>query len=129
MQAALTFLSEEPLVFAFALVCLGTAIGQVKLRGIGLGPAAVLFTALGISALADAQGTPIEVPPLIGTLGLMLFTFTLVICLVLLYMIWLKAYSFPGLAIPLLLMWLTTLAGPINISSGNSSMVLPPEMQ
>jgi F0F1-type ATP synthase assembly protein I len=46
---------------------------------------------------------------------LMLFTFTLVICLELLYMIWLKAYSFPGLAIPLLLMWLTTLAGHIAL--------------
>jgi len=77
MQAALTFLSEQPLIFAFALVCLGTAIGQLRVRGVGLGPAAVLFTALGISALADAQGTPIEVPALIGTLGLMLFTFTI----------------------------------------------------
>lgn len=77
MRAVLTFLSEQPLVFAFALVCLGTALGQVKARGVGLGPAAVLFAALGISAFADAHGTPVEVPALIGTLGLMLFTFTI----------------------------------------------------
>ncbi|WP_425954779.1 aspartate:alanine exchanger family transporter [Xylanimonas sp. McL0601] len=77
MQSVLEFLSAQPLVFAFALIALGTALGRVRVRGIGLGPAAVLFAALGVSALADAHGTPVVVPPLLGMFGLMLFTFTI----------------------------------------------------
>ncbi|QAY63038.1 transporter [Xylanimonas allomyrinae] len=77
MLPVLTLLSEQPLVFVFALICLGTALGKIKVRGVALGPAAVLFTAIGVAAWADGQGTPVEVPALVGSLGLMLFTFTI----------------------------------------------------
>jgi hypothetical protein len=46
MQPVLAFLSAQPLVFVFTLIFLGTALGRVTVRGVGLGPAAVLFAAL-----------------------------------------------------------------------------------
>ncbi len=53
------------------------AFGHVKVKGIGLGPAAVLFAAIILSAWAGELGVELIVPPVIGTLGLVLFAFAI----------------------------------------------------
>ncbi len=84
MHAILQFLIDQPLFTLFLLVGLGATIGRVKVRGISLGAAAVLFVAMGFTALCVGQGFSVE-PDLqhlletletAGNLGLALFTFT-----------------------------------------------------
>lgn len=53
------------------------AFGHVKVKGIGLGPAAVLFTAIIMAAWAGELGVELVVPPALGTLGLVLFAFAI----------------------------------------------------
>ncbi len=76
MHAALTFLSHQPLVFLFLLFALGSALGAIRIRDVQIGPAAVLFTAIGLSALAASQDVNLALPEVVGTLGLVLFTYT-----------------------------------------------------
>lgn len=76
MSHVLTYLAGQPLLLLFALVGLGSAIGRVRVRGVGLGAAAVLFLAMGMSAWAATYEVDLVVPEAIGTLGLTLFTFT-----------------------------------------------------
>ena len=58
------------------LLALGAAIGHVRVAGVRLGPAAVLFAALGVSAWAARLGIELEIPEAVGTFGLVLFTYT-----------------------------------------------------
>ena len=51
-------------------------MGHVRVAGVHLGPAAVLFAALGVSAWAASVGTDLEIPEVVGTFGLILFTYT-----------------------------------------------------
>mgnify|MGYP001049107014 CR=1 FL=1 len=76
MTTALTFLAEEPLLLLFLLFGLGTALGAVRVAGIQVGPAAVLFCAIGLTALATVKDITLTVPAEVGTLGLVLFTYT-----------------------------------------------------
>ncbi|MDR0433014.1 MAG: transporter [Bifidobacteriaceae bacterium] len=71
------FLTAQPLLLVFILVGLGAGIGHLKIKGIGLGAAAVLFVAIGGSAWATALDVELEVPEIVGTVGLVLFTFTI----------------------------------------------------
>lgn len=71
------YLADNPLVFAFLLVGLGMAIGHVKVKGVSLGPAAVLFLAIIVAAWSNELGVTIEVPAIVGTLGLALFAFSI----------------------------------------------------
>jgi AspT/YidE/YbjL antiporter-like protein len=68
---ATDLLVDHPMLLLFALVGAGAAIGRVELRGFSLGPAAVLFVALGVSAADEELALSIEVQ----TLGLVLFTY------------------------------------------------------
>ena len=45
------------------------------MRGVGLGAAAVLLLSIGLSAWAASYGTELEIPEVLGTFGLALFTF------------------------------------------------------
>lgn len=76
MDAVLQFLAAQPILLLFVLVGLGSLLGRVKVRGVGLGAAAVLFLAIGLGAYGSTRGVVLEVPETIGTLGLTLFTFT-----------------------------------------------------
>ena len=69
--------AEYPLLLLAVLLGLGAAIGHVRVAGVRLGPAAVLFAALGVSAWAAAAGVDLEIPEVIGTFGLVLFTYTI----------------------------------------------------
>jgi len=70
----MSVLADNPLLLLFLVVGLGAALGRVRVRGIGLGPAAALFVGLAFSAYdADLANTPAIIP----TLGLGLFIYTI----------------------------------------------------
>lgn len=64
-------LVDNPLLLLFACLALGSVAGAIRYRGFMLGPAAVLFTALGLSAW-DGR---LELSPIIGQLGLAVFAY------------------------------------------------------
>lgn len=67
-------LLDNPVVVLFAVLAAGTLIGAVRLGGVAAGPAGALFAGLAVSAaIPELAGA---VPPLIGTLGLALFAYT-----------------------------------------------------
>lgn len=72
----LTFISEQPILLLAVLLLLGAAVGSVRIAGVSIGPAAVLFGAIAVSAVAAGSGVRLELPHVIGTLGLVLFTYT-----------------------------------------------------
>jgi putative transport protein len=76
MSQVLGFLAGQPILLLFVVVGVGSAIGRLKVRGVGLGAAAVLFLAIGLSAWAAAYGIDLQITEALGTLGLTLFTFT-----------------------------------------------------
>ncbi|QIK82312.1 aspartate:alanine exchanger family transporter [Sanguibacter sp. HDW7] len=76
MDAVLSLLVEQPVLLLVLLVGIGAAIGHIRVRGVGLGAAAVLFCALLLGALGASREIDLEVPHAFGTLGLTLFTFT-----------------------------------------------------
>src|SRR5699024_9075151 len=76
VTGVLELVAAHPVLLLFAVVGLGSAIGHLQLRWVGLGAAAVLFLALLVGAVGASEGVEVTVPPAIGTLGLTLFTFT-----------------------------------------------------
>ncbi|MFN8081008.1 MAG: TrkA C-terminal domain-containing protein [Kineosporiaceae bacterium] len=76
MHTALEFLAHQPLVLVFLLFALGSALGTVRVADVQIGPAAVLFTAIAVGAVAAANGVKLSVPETVGTLGLVMFTYT-----------------------------------------------------
>ena len=76
MSAVLDLLQDHPLLLLALLLALGAAVGHVRVAGVNLGPAAVLFAALGVSAWAASMGSDLEIPEVLGTFGLVLFTYT-----------------------------------------------------
>ncbi len=64
-------LAHNPLLLLFVCCAIGSAAGAVRLRGFSLGPAAVLFTALALSAW-DGR---LELPTELGSLGLAIFAY------------------------------------------------------
>lgn len=72
MTAALaTFLEAQPLFTLFLTIAAGYLLGEVGIRGLSLGSGAVLFVGLAVGALAPKSAPP----PLLGTLGLLLFLY------------------------------------------------------
>lgn len=76
MTEIFTLLSEHIELTLFLLVGLGAILGHFSVKGISLGAAAVLFIAIAVSAWAASDGVTIDIPPLVGHIGLALFTFT-----------------------------------------------------
>ena len=70
-------LADQPVLFLFLLIGAGMAFGHVKVRGISLGAAAVLFLAIILAAWAQSYGVELRVTKELGTLGLALFTFAI----------------------------------------------------
>jgi len=64
---------DNPLLLLFMVVGVGAAIGQVRVKGIALGPAAALFVGLAVSA-ADARLA--NMPVIVSQIGLALFIYT-----------------------------------------------------
>jgi putative transport protein len=66
-------LTSDPLLVLFVVVAVGAAIGRLRFRGVGLGPAAALFAGLAISAIEPDLA---DLPAIIPLFGLALFVYT-----------------------------------------------------
>lgn len=64
---------DHPVLLLFVILAVGTSLGQVRIRGVSVGPAAVLFSALAVSAVDER----LALPEVLGTLGLALFAYTI----------------------------------------------------
>lgn len=71
MERVIDLLAEQPLLLLFVVAALGYAIGEIKIKGTGLGVAAVLFVGLAFGALDERM----TLPPALVTLGLVLFVY------------------------------------------------------
>ena len=65
-------LIDNPLLLLFVVAAIGYPLGRIKIRGINLGVAAVLFAGLAIGALHP----DLKLPEIIYLLGLVLFVHT-----------------------------------------------------
>jgi putative transport protein len=72
LQPMLNTLADTPLLLLFAVVAVGYPLGRLRVRGVSLGIAAILFAGLGIGAL-DAR---LRLPEVIHLLGLCLFVYS-----------------------------------------------------
>ncbi|MBE6484908.1 MAG: transporter [Actinomycetaceae bacterium] len=77
MTAVFNYLAEQSVLLLFLLVGVGMLLGRIKVRGVSLGAAAVLFLAIIIAAWGQSNGVEVAVEPVIGTLGLLLFAFAI----------------------------------------------------
>ncbi|MFT3887612.1 MAG: hypothetical protein QM713_05545 [Arachnia sp.] len=75
MAPIFDLLAAQPLLLFALLLCAGSLLGQVRIAGASLGPAAVLFVALGLTAWGQTYGAELLVPEILGNFGLVLFTF------------------------------------------------------
>lgn len=66
-------LTSDPLLVLFMVVALGAALARVRIKGVGLGPAAALFAGLAVSAINPDLA---ELPAIIPLFGLALFIYT-----------------------------------------------------
>ena len=71
MDIIRTFLEQQPLLSMFLVIGLGYALGGVNIRGFALGAGAVLFVGLGAGMFAPK----VAPPPLLGSLGLLMFVY------------------------------------------------------
>lgn len=71
MTTFVGLLEQQPLLALFLVIGLGYAIGEVSLRGFSLGVGAVLFVGLAIGAMAPKSAPP----PIVGSLGLVMFLY------------------------------------------------------
>ncbi|AKE40581.1 Transport YidE/YbjL family protein [Corynebacterium kutscheri] len=77
MLAVYEFFALHPIVLICLLIGVGMAIGKIRIHGIGLGAAAVLFLSIAVSALAAGHGFDVSLHHEIGHFGLALFAFTI----------------------------------------------------
>ena len=66
-------LSESPLLLLFVVLAIGAPLGKIKVGGIALGIASVLFTGLAIGSLSPN----IKLPSIIYEIGLVLFIYSI----------------------------------------------------
>ncbi len=71
MDRVIDLLAEQPLLLLFVVAAIGYAIGEIKIKGTGLGVAAVLFVGLAFGALDER----LTLPPALISLGLVLFVY------------------------------------------------------
>jgi putative transport protein len=67
-------LTSDPLLVLFVVVAVGAAVGRLRFRGVGLGPAAALFAGLAVSAIEPDLA---DLPAIIPLFGLALFIYTI----------------------------------------------------
>lgn len=77
METFFTYLGEQPVLLLFLLIGVGMLFGHIKVKGVSLGAAAVLFFAIIVAATAQVYGVDARVPAEIGTLGLAIFAFAI----------------------------------------------------
>jgi len=67
------FLVDNPLLLLFLVVAIGYPLGRIKVKGVSLGVASVLFAGLAVGAI----DRDLKVPEIIYQLGLILFVYTI----------------------------------------------------
>lgn len=67
----IALLSESPLLLLFVVLAIGAPLGKIKIAGVNLGIASVLFTGLAIGSLSPN----IKLPAIIYEIGLVLFIY------------------------------------------------------
>ena len=72
LRGMIQLLVDQPLLLLFAVLAAGFALGRVKIAGISLGVAAVLFVGLGAGALDQR----LQLPEIVQRFGLVLFVYT-----------------------------------------------------
>ncbi|MDR5749662.1 MULTISPECIES: TrkA C-terminal domain-containing protein [unclassified Caballeronia] len=72
MEFVRTLLEQQPLMAVFLTIAIGYLVGEINIKGFSLGVGAVLFVALGVGWFAPKAAPA----PMIGTLGLALFLYT-----------------------------------------------------
>jgi putative transport protein len=72
MEATRVVLETQPLFFLFLTVALGFLVGEISIKGFSLGSDAVIFAVLAFGILAPKAASP----ALLGTLGLLLFLYS-----------------------------------------------------
>jgi putative transport protein len=72
LESLLQLLIDNPLLLLFIVAAIGYPLGHIKIRGSGLGVAAVLFVGLAIGSLHPN----LKLPDVIYLLGLVLFVYT-----------------------------------------------------
>lgn len=77
MAEVLAWLATQPLITLFIAIGLGTTVGRISVMGVRLGASAVLFVAIVLSVFASSYGISLELPEIIGQLGLAVFAFTI----------------------------------------------------
>lgn len=77
MATILAYLASHSVLLLFILLGVGMLFGRIKIRGIGLDAAAVLFFAIALAAYGKSQGIELHVAKELGTLGLALFAFAI----------------------------------------------------
>lgn len=68
-----TFYLKSPLILLFTVIGIGFLLGQVKVKGINLGVAAVLFVGLAIGSLHP----DLKLPEIVYQMGLLFFIYTI----------------------------------------------------
>ncbi|MBK8757208.1 MAG: transporter [Actinomycetales bacterium] len=76
VHESLALLAAQPILLLALLLGVGSLLGSFRYKGVHLGPAAVLFTAIAVSSLGTAYEVKLQIPEVVGTLGLVLFTYT-----------------------------------------------------
>ncbi|MDR2566888.1 MAG: transporter [Bifidobacteriaceae bacterium] len=78
MTAVVEFLAGQPVLLMFILVGIGSALGEIRIKGVAVAAAMVLFIAIGFSAWGTSIEVemPLEHLEILGTFGLVLFTYT-----------------------------------------------------
>ena len=77
MHEIMEHLAKNPVLVLFLLIGVGMLVGHIRIKGISLGAAAVLFAGIALGAYADFLGVDLKLPQLLGTLGLAIFTFSI----------------------------------------------------
>ena len=72
LRRMIPILVEQPLLLLFAVLAAGFALGRLKLGGVSLGVAAVLFVGLG----AGAMDPRLQLPEIVQRFGLVLIVYT-----------------------------------------------------
>jgi putative transport protein len=72
MDEIRTFLEQQPMLALFLTIAIGYLVGEINIKGFSLGAGAVLFVAIAIGWFAPKSAPA----PMIGSLGLALFLYT-----------------------------------------------------
>ncbi len=77
MNTVFELLADQPILYLFLVLGIGMAFGHVKVKGVALGAAAVLFSAMGLTAWGLTGGVEMLIPHDVGIMGLALFAYAI----------------------------------------------------